>query len=198
MSSAEQPIPLDFRNAAEWRWWLARNHAESQGEWVYMYKKNAGCSGLRYKEALDEALCFGWIDGQVNAVDKDRFRQRWTPRRPGSVWSQANKIRAQRLAADGRMTEAGFAAIRAARKSGKWQAAYTNKREDKIPRELLKALRADSTAWRNFSNFAPTYRNMYAGWVRQAKQDVTLQRRIAAVLRRAREGRKPGIDSLYS
>jgi len=188
--------PLDFRNAAEWRRWLARNHATSRGEWVYMYKKGAS-AGLRYLEALDEALCFGWIDGQIKAVDKDRFRQRWTPRRAGSVWSQANKTRVTRLVAEGRMAGAGLAAVKEARRTGRWQAAYTNRREDTVPAELAKALRAEPEAWRNFKGLAQTYRNMYAGWVADAKRAETRQRRIAAVVRRALRNLKPGMGSLY-
>jgi uncharacterized protein YdeI (YjbR/CyaY-like superfamily) len=190
--------PLDFRNPAEWRKWLRRNHAKSQGEWVYMYKKDAGKVGLRYPEALDEALCFGWIDGIIKAVDRDRFKQRWTPRRPGSIWSQSNKARVKRLTAAGRMCEAGLAAVKTARKTGKWQNAYSNLRSPHVPPELVEALRADPLAWKNFNRFAPSYRRIYAGWVADAKQVATRERRIAAVVRRARASRKPGIDSLYS
>ena len=195
-SPSGQSEPLDFKSAAEWRKWLVKNHARSQGEWVHMYKK-AAKAGLRYQEALDEALCFGWIDGQIHAVDEQKFRQRWTPRRPGSVWSQANKNRVKRLTAEGSMAPAGLAAVKEARETGRWQAAYTNRREDSVPAELLAALRADPQAWGNFRGFARTYRNMYAGWVAQAKQASTRQRRIEAVVRRARENRKPGITSLY-
>ncbi|MBN2465373.1 YdeI/OmpD-associated family protein [candidate division WOR-3 bacterium] len=194
MSSLE---PLDFRSAAEWRKWLERNHAKSNGEWVYMYKKGTK-TGLRYQEALDEALCFGWIDGQIHAVDEQKFRQRWTPRRKGSVWSQVNKNKVKRLIAEGRMCSAGLASIKEARKSGKWQAAYSNRREDAVPPDLAKVLRADPEAWRNFRDFARTYRNMYAGWVMEAKQEATRKRRMEAVVRRARENRKPGMDSLYT
>lgn len=161
-----------------------------------MYKK-AARAGLRYQEALDEALCFGWIDGQIHAVDEEKFRQRWTPRRKGSVWSQVNKTRVKRLTAEGRMTRAGLAVVGEAKKTGKWQAAYTNRREESVPADLDKALRADPEAWRNFAGLARTYRNMYVGWVQDAKRVETRQRRIAAVVRRAREGRKPGMSSLY-
>jgi uncharacterized protein YdeI (YjbR/CyaY-like superfamily) len=188
--------PLDFRNATEWRRWLRRNYAKSQGEWVYMYKKGAR-AGLRYLEALDEALCFGWIDGQIHAVDEEKFRQRWTPRRTGSVWSQANKTKVTRLIAEGRMTGAGLAAVKEARRTGKWQAAYTNRREDRVPADLAKALRAEPEAWRNFKGLAQTYRNMYAGWVQGAKRVETRQRRIAAVVRRALRNLRPGMGSLY-
>ena len=188
--------PLDFRDAAEWRRWLVRNHAKSQGEWVYMYKK-AAKAGLRYPEALDVALCFGWIDGQIHAVDEKKFRQLWTPRRAGSVWSQANKTRVTRLVAEGRMAGAGLAAVKEARRTGRWQAAYTNRREDRVPAELARALRAEPEAWRNFKGLAQTYRNMYAGWVADAKRAETRQRRIAAVVRRALKNLKPGMGSLY-
>jgi uncharacterized protein YdeI (YjbR/CyaY-like superfamily) len=189
--------PLDFRGAAEWRKWLVRNHAKSQGEWVYMYKK-AAKSGLRYPEALDEALCFGWIDGQIKAVDALRYKQRWTPRRPGSVWSQVNKLKVKRLAAEGRMTKAGLAVIKAARKTGRWQAAYTNQRPAELHSDLVAAFKVDQRAWENFQRLAPSYQKIYAGWVADAKQEATRQRRIEAVVRRVRENRKPGMDSMYS
>ncbi len=189
--------PLDFRSAAEWRKWLRRNHAKSQGEWVYMYKKLAK-SGLRYPEALDEALCFGWIDGQIHAVDQDKFRQRWTPRRKGSIWSLVNRTKVRRLTAEGRMAEAGLAAVRAAKRGGKWQSVYTSRTAPELPADLRKALKKVPEAWRNFDKFAPTYRNMYIGWVADAKQAETRRRRVAAVVRRACENRKPGMDSLYS
>jgi uncharacterized protein YdeI (YjbR/CyaY-like superfamily) len=195
-STSDQSEPLDFRSAAEWRQWLRRNHARSQGEWVYMYKKGARV-GLRYQEALDEALCFGWIDGQIHAVDAEKFRQRWTPRRKGSVWSQANKDRVKRLAAQGKMCRAGLAAVADARKTGKWQVAYSNRREDSVPADLAKALRAEPEAWRNFKGMAQTYRNIYAGWVRSAKMAETRERRIAAVVSRALRNLKPGMGSLY-
>ncbi len=95
------------------------------------------------------------------------------------------------------MCAAGLAAVRDARKNRKWQSAYTNRREDSVPPDLVKALRADPAAWRNFRGFARTYRNMYAGWVISAKREETRQRRIEAVVRRAADGRKPGISSLY-
>jgi uncharacterized protein YdeI (YjbR/CyaY-like superfamily) len=161
-----------------------------------MYKRGAK-GGLRYREALDEALCFGWIDGQIRTVDKDRFRQRWTPRRPGSTWSRVNKARVKRLTAEGRMTKAGLAAVAAAKKTGRWQNAYSNHRPSAVPHDLAAALRADKAAWQGFNRLAPSYRRLYAGWVADAKQTETRHRRLAAVVRRARAGLKPGISSFY-
>jgi uncharacterized protein YdeI (YjbR/CyaY-like superfamily) len=161
-----------------------------------MYKK-AAKSGLRYQEALDEALCFGWIDGQIHAVDAEKFRQRWTPRRKGSIWSLVNREKVKRLTADGRMTDAGLAAVRAAKRSGTWQTAYTSRTAPQLPADLRRALKASPEAWGNFDKLAPTYRNMYIGWVADAKQAETRQRRISVVVRRALGNLKPGMGSLY-
>ncbi|MBM3315480.1 hypothetical protein FJY71_06550, partial [candidate division WOR-3 bacterium] len=177
---------------------LQRNHDRSQGEWVYMYKKDASRPGLRYREALDEALCFGWIDGQIHAVDERRFRQRWTPRRKGSVWSAINRAKVKRLIAEGRMTTAGLAAVRDARKTGRWQTAYTSRKVPRMPADLAAALRAVPAAWSNFRRLAPTYRARFIGWVAEAKKPGTRQRRIAAVVRLAEQNRKPGMQSPYS
>ena len=193
----DTPELLYFASAAEWREWLERHHKTATEAWLVHYKKGIKKPGVNYREALDEALCFGWIDGQIKTVDRDRFRQRWTPRRPGSIWSQLNSDRVKRLTADGRMASAGLAAVRAAKRCGKWQTAYTSRTAPELPTDLRKALRAVPEAWRNFSRFAPSYRTMYVGWVADAKREETRQRRIAAVVRRAREGRKPGISSLY-
>ncbi len=191
--------PLDFRSAAQWRRWLEHNHDRSDGEWVYMYKQGAKRQGLRYPEALDEALCFGWIDGQLRAVDEGRYRQRWTPRRPRSRWSEVNKRHVRRLTATGRMREPGLAQVRAAKRDGRWQTPPTEGRGNRVvmPPDLARALRADRVARENFRAFAPSYRRMYAGWVAEAKREDTRRRRIEAVVRRSRENRKPGISSLY-
>jgi uncharacterized protein YdeI (YjbR/CyaY-like superfamily) len=194
---ATERAPLDFRSAAAWRRWLERNHGRSDGEWVYLYKRGARRVGLRYPEALDEALCFGWIDGQVRAVDADRFRQRWTPRRKNSTWSEVNKRKVRRLTRAGRMAAPGLAAVQAARRDGRWAGERAEAARVKTPPALLAALKSDREALRNFRAFAPSYRRMYAGWVAAAKTEVTGRRRIEAVVRRSRENRKPGIGSLY-
>ncbi|MFO7638586.1 MAG: YdeI/OmpD-associated family protein [bacterium] len=192
----ERP-PLDFPDAAAWRRWLERNHDRSDGEWVYMYKTGSRRAGLRYREALDEALCLGWIDGRVNAVDEDRFRQRWTPRRPRSRWSEPNKRRVRGLTAAGRMAPAGLAAVRAAKRDGRWAGDRGEPGRAVVPTALLAALRADPEAHRNFLAFAPCYRRMYAGWVADAKTEATTRRRVEAVVRRSRQNRKPGIGPMY-
>jgi uncharacterized protein YdeI (YjbR/CyaY-like superfamily) len=187
---------LDFRTREQWRRWLEENHDKSQGEWVYMYKK-AAKAGLRYKEALDEALCFGWIDGQIKAVDKDKFRQRWTPRRKGGTWSDGNKRRVRELALAGCMAEPGKAAVRAAKKTGAWN-LLSQRSVGATPPDLARALKAAPRASANFERFPRSARVGYVWWVVSAKRPETRRRRVEAVVRRAHENRKPGMDSPYS
>lgn len=116
-----------FENRETFREWLAQNHAVSPGIWVGFYKKHTGKQGLSQQDAVEEALCFGWIDSQVNRVDDERYIQRFTPRNIKSVWSKINRDRAERLIAEGRMTEAGLVKIEAAKENGNWDAAYTSR-----------------------------------------------------------------------
>jgi uncharacterized protein YdeI (YjbR/CyaY-like superfamily) len=113
---------MEFRDAAAWRAWLAKHGGTAQQAWVVHLKVNSKLPGLRYEEALEEALAFGWIDGMMRSLDKDRIMQRYTPRRPGSNWSKSNTKRAEELIKQGRMAEAGMAAIQIAKKNGKWSA----------------------------------------------------------------------------
>jgi len=162
-----------------------------------MHKKAAKRAGLAYPEALDEALCFGWIDGQLRAVDEERYRQRWTPRRRRSNWSEVNKWKVRKLTAAGRMAEPGLAAVRAAKKDGRWSSQPPAGATARLPARLRAALKADKKALKNFEAFAPSYRRTYIGWVMEAKTEETRRRRIDAVVRRSRENRKPGIESMY-
>jgi len=162
-----------------------------------MYKKDAGRAGLRYRDALDEALCFGWIDGQIHAVDQNRFRQCWTPRRKNSTWSEVNKAKVRRLTAEGRMAAPGRAAVQAAKRDGRWAGKRSESLRVTVIPALRAALAADARAGQNFRTFAPSYRRMYAAWVADAKTEATRLRRIEAVVRRSRENRKPYIGGLY-
>ena len=185
---------LSFENSAEWRKWLEKN-ADSAGEaWLVQYKKHSGKVSLSYEDAVLEALCFGWIDGKLKSIDKDKFIIRYSPRKAGSVWYKVNKDKAERMIAAGRMTAAGLAKIAEAKKSGFWDAAYTNKTRDEIPSDLKQGLTEDSKAWNNFEKFANSYRNMYIGWVTGAKTEATRKKRIAEVVHRSALNKKPGIE----
>ena len=183
---------FEFKNRREWRRWLTRNFRRPGGVWLIHYKKRAAKQGLTHEEAVEEALCFGWIDGQLKRRDEDSYVLKYSPRQPGSVWSKINKDKALKLMGRGKMTKAGLAKIEAAKERGSWDRAYTNLRREKIPPDLNRALRSDARARKNFLNLANTYRNMYLGWVEQAKTQSTRERRVREVVRRAGKNLKPG------
>jgi uncharacterized protein YdeI (YjbR/CyaY-like superfamily) len=184
---------LSFASREEWRQWLALNHGSSGGVWLYVHKKGSSTRGLRYEEAVEEALCFGWIDSRVRAHDADRFVQWFSPRKEGSIWSETNRRRVARLAKRGTMVEAGLRSVRVAKRNGMWD-TLPNRSDDPEPgADLREALRADPAAWRGWRSFTPSYRKMYLYWVDDAKRPQTRERRIAEVVRRSREGRKPGM-----
>jgi uncharacterized protein YdeI (YjbR/CyaY-like superfamily) len=185
---------LSFKDSQEWRQWLETNANSAQEAWLVHYKKNSGKLSIRYNDAVEEALCFGWIDGKMKSIDEDRFILRYSPRKAKSVWSRINKEKAEKLIASGRMTAAGLARIEEAKKNGYWDAAYTNKTKYEMPADLKQALMADSQAWNNFENFANSYRNMYIGWVIGAKTEATRKKRIAEVVKRSALNRKPGME----
>lgn len=185
---------LYFRNRYRWREWLGKNHDTAQEIWLFHYKKNSGKAGITYDEAVEEAICFGWIDGKLKSIDNEKFILRYSPRKSRSVWSKLNKERAEKLIKTGRMTDTGLAKIEEAKKNGYWDKAYTNKKKDEIPDDLKDALLKDIDAWSNFNGFANSYRNMYIGWVQSAKAEETRQRRIAEVVGRSLLNKKPGIE----
>ena len=185
---------LYFKNSREWRKWLEENTGRAQEVWLVHYKKNSGKVSISLSDAVDEALCFGWIDGKLKSIDDEKYILRYTPRKPKSVWSNINKEKAENLIASRRMTPAGLARIEAAKQNGLWDGAYTNKTRDEIPADLKSALSKYPVAMKNFENFANTYRNMYIGWVNGAKTPETRQKRITEVIRRTSLNKKPGID----
>ena len=142
-----------FRNASEFERWLSRHHDRAPGLWLKIHKKHSRLPTVTYAEALDVALCWGWIDGIRKGLDEQSFIQRFTPRRPKSVWSQINREHVARLVAAGRMTPHGQRQVDAARADGRWDAAYAPIREsgaDKVPKDLLKAIKANARAQKNF------------------------------------------------
>jgi uncharacterized protein YdeI (YjbR/CyaY-like superfamily) len=173
---------LDFTGAREWHDWLALNHAKEKEAWLVIHKKNSRRIGINYGHALEEALCYGWIDGKMKSIDKDTFILRFSPRKPRSVWARTNKETSERLITAGRMTAAGLAVIEEAKENGTWDNAYTNRVKDKVPAELETELSRNSTAHTNFHKFANSYRNMYIGWINAAKTDETRRKRIEKVV----------------
>jgi uncharacterized protein YdeI (YjbR/CyaY-like superfamily) len=142
---SELPI-VEVADQDAWRDWLEANHASQDGVWLKFAKKGSGVGTVTYAEALEEALCFGWIDGQVRRHDERFYLQRFTPRRRRSKWSQINVEKAERLIADGRMHPAGTAQVEAAKGDGRWDAAYPAQSQAQVPEDLKRALEANPAA----------------------------------------------------
>jgi uncharacterized protein YdeI (YjbR/CyaY-like superfamily) len=189
----EMPMPqnLKFKTKKEWRKWLQENHNNSSEAWVVIYKKNSEQQGLRYIEAVEEALCFGWIDSKMKKIDEDTFKQRFSPRRKKSIWSKSNKELALRLMKEQKMTKAGYEAIEEAKKSGSWKHAYTSKTPPEIPKDLEEALAVSPKAQFNFQTFPNSTKLIYVHWINNAKKPETRSRRIKQVVERAEKNIKP-------
>jgi uncharacterized protein YdeI (YjbR/CyaY-like superfamily) len=137
--------PLEFADRGEWEAWLEEHHEDATEAWLRIGKRRSPLTLVRIEEALDAALCFGWIDGQRKALDADSFLQRYTPRRAASAWSQVNRIKVEALITEGRMRPAGAARIAEAKADGRWDAAYEPQSTAEVPPELKAAVAAANT-----------------------------------------------------
>ena len=186
---ADLPL-VEVAGRAEWRAWLQRNHSTSPGVWLAVGKKGNSRTALTYDEAVEEALCFGWIDSVVNRLDADRFKQLLTPRNRGSGWARTNKERVGRLIAQGLMENAGLAAIEAAKADGSWQ-ALDDVEDLVVPDDLAAALAADPAAAGEFDGFTSSVRKMILYRISEAKRPETRARRIEQTVAAAAAGRPP-------
>ena len=179
-----------FRSAKAFGAWLARNHGKSHGIWLRLFKKDSGVATVTYQEALEEALCYGWIDGQVRKFDEESWVQRFTPRRARSLWSKRNVGKAEGLIAAGRMQAAGLKQIEAAKADGRWAKAYASPREMKVPEDFLEALAKDAKANAFFRTLNRA--NCYAiAWnLHNAKKAETRERRMKKYLEMMRKGER--------
>ena len=176
---ADELPDLVVLDAAAWRRWLAANHASSAGVWLRLAKKGMNePTQLRYAEALDEALCHGWIDGQVRRFDEASYRQRFTPRRTRSAWSQNNVANIERLLGEGRMTPAGVAAFEAARADGRLDRAYPGQASIEVPDDLAAALEAEPAARASFESLSSQNRYAVLLRIHQAARPQTRAQRI--------------------
>jgi len=168
---------IAFKNSTLWRHWLDDNHPKIDGVWLRLYKKASGVLTVSYAEALDEALCYGWIDGQKKSYDKESFLQKFTPRRARSMWSKRNIEHIGRLTEQSRMMPAGIAEVERAKVDGRWAGAYDTPSEMAIPDEFLAELKKHPVAEKFFTtlNKANTY--AIAWRLQTAKTEETRQRR---------------------
>ena len=161
----------------QWRQWLEANHAKLQQIWLVFYKKHSGKPSVSYDEAVEEALCFGWIDGITKRIDEDRYAQRYTPRRPRSNWSEPNIQRVRALIEAGKMTDAGMAKIDF--DLGVEDASAPDQTEEiVVPRDVEEALRERPPAWENFTRLPPSSRGEYVRWITAGKREQTRARRL--------------------
>jgi uncharacterized protein YdeI (YjbR/CyaY-like superfamily) len=177
------------RTRAAWRAWLDRN-AGAREIWLLLAKKHVPGRWLSYEEAIEEALCVGWIDGLVKRFDEDFRAIRFTPRKKDSVWSEPNRRRVRRLVREGRMTEAGLVLVRHAKRSGEWAAARRREDPRRVPPDLSRALAADPAALAFFEELPPSYRKMVLYWIDDAKRPETRARRIADLVARSARGER--------
>ena len=174
---------------AEWRSWLVREHAASAGVWLVIYKKSSGKRVFSFDEAIEEALCFGWIDSKPGRVDDKRTKLWFTPRKPGTGWSRINKDRIARVIDDGRMTEAGMLKIDAAKKDGSWS-MLDSVDALQAPADLKAAFVAHPGSQVNFDNFPKSVRRGILEWIVQAKRPETRAKRIEETARLAAENKR--------
>ncbi len=173
---------LTFSSAAAWERWLGKNHAKSGGIWLRTYKKASGRPSVTYAEALDAALCHGWIDSQVRPRDAESYLQRFSPRRARSAWSKRNTAHVARLTREGRMRAAGRLQVAAAKRDGRWGQAYDSPRTAVPPADFLRRLRRDRKAGAFFAalNKANVYAIVYR--LQTAKKPETRARRLELIL----------------
>lgn len=172
-----------------WRAWLEEHHAAARGVWLVYYKKGSGRPRVAYADAVEEALCAGWIDSRPNALDEERSLQLFSPRKPGSPWSRLNKRRVEELTAARLTRPSGLAVVEAAKADGSWS-AYDAIEDLIVPDDLASALAADSRAQANFDLFPPSSRKNILWWIASAKRPETRAKRVAETVRLAAENKR--------
>jgi uncharacterized protein YdeI (YjbR/CyaY-like superfamily) len=179
---------------AEWRAWLQANGGKEKEIWLVFYKKHTGQARLAYDDAVEEAICHGWIDSIVKRLDEEIYAQKFTPRNRGSKWSDLNIRRARKMIAAGLMTTAGMALIDQALLGRKQKPDQQKPAEHFLtPAFILNGLAADQAAWEYYQTLAPSYRRLYGRWVASAKKEETRQKRLAELVATMHAGRKLGL-----
>ena len=176
----------------EWREWLAENHAKFAGIWFVYFKKTTGKPRVSYDEAVEEALCFGWIDSLPRKFDEERSKLLFTPRKPKSVWSKSNKLRVEKLIEEGLMTEIGLAKIEAAKRDGSWNALDASDNLE-IPADLAKEFKTEE-AEKNFSAFSDSVKRAILAWIGNAKRAETRNARIVKTVEMATRNKRANFD----
>lgn len=170
-----------FKNSQEWRNWLHENHRSSKGVFLIFYKVSSEFESMRWEEAVQVALCYGWIDSTVRKIDDDRRKQVFTPRKDKSVWSKLNKTYIENLLKENLIHESGLQKIEIAKQNGSWE-SLDDVENLIMTKDLELAFLKNITAAENFQNFSPSYRKNYLYWLNQAKKEETRNRRIETII----------------
>jgi uncharacterized protein YdeI (YjbR/CyaY-like superfamily) len=181
-------VQLHFKDRTGWRRWLKKNHGAFKEVWLVFYKKHTGKRSISYDAAVEEALCFGWIDSIVKRLDDERYVRKFTPRKPRSVWSPTNRRRYRDLKSRGSLAAPG---LERAPTPGRNSAPKES--ELKLPGYIERRLRSVPAAWRNFKQLVPSYRRAYIGWIDSAKREETKEKRLREALRLLSAGKKLGM-----
>jgi uncharacterized protein YdeI (YjbR/CyaY-like superfamily) len=181
MIKTDSPI-ISFKTQKHWRTWLLKNYSKSGGVWLQFYKKSSGIKSLNYDQALEEALCFGWIDGQAKKYDEESYLQKFTPRRKGSIWSKRNTGKAEQFIKQGKMHPSGMAEIEKAKADGRWKRAYDSPSNMKIPGDFLNEISKKPQALAFFKTLNKTNVFSIVWRLQTAKKTETRQKRMEALI----------------
>ena len=184
---------LYIANRKDWRKWLEENHTTESEIWLVYYKKHTGKERIPYNDAVEEALCFGWIDSIIGRLDDEKYAQKFTPRKDKSNWSESNKKRVELLISQKKMTEAGLAKIRKAKETGKWDQGISFPEMHILHPEFKNELDNHPIAKENFEHYAPSYKKKIIGWISAAKKKETRFKRIREAIDILEKNQKLGL-----
>jgi len=184
--------PYHFQNKDKWRAWLQENHATHKEAWLVIIKNHVTEPGVFYVEAVEEALCFGWIDGAMKSAADEFYFLRFSPRKRGSIWSLSNQKRVEQLIAQGKMTEAGMARVREAQANGEWDADIAREDTSSLPGDLKRALERNAEAQVHFEKYPVSQKKQFLHWILSAKRDKTRQKRIQETVELAAKDKRLG------
>lgn len=190
MTKEKEIITFYPASRQEWRDWLAQHHDKEQSIWIVQYKKQCNVPTLSWSDAVDEALCFGWIDSTRKTIDHERFMQFFTRRKPKSIWSKINKEKIQRLTEEGLMVKAGIESVETAKKNGSWS-ILDDVEELTIPKDLVKEFKLHKGSKTYFMSLSKSVKKMMLYWIVAAKRPETRQKRIAEIAESAGRGVRP-------
>lgn len=189
----EDKLQVYATSREKWRKWLEKNHAKNDEVWLIYFKKATGKPSVTYRESVEEAICFGWIDGIKKRIDDERYTHRFSPRRSQSKWSDLNIRLAEKMIRENKMTEAGLEIFKRKRKYKESVVEMIQAREIELTPEIETILKSNKKAWLNYQKLAPSHRKQYAAWLTTAKRPETIQKRIKEAINLLENDEKLGM-----